>query len=175
MAYKRYITSKEVLLEEFGVEKLTERIIISPIEWKEELPDKWIERLKNEGYKIEEIIPGDRVLRKIDKNYKINNTLFLLTGRGLTESLDRFYVLCRNPDVKEIVFLGTCASFHEDLTNGDINIPEYVLAWENVSTEYVDNNEALPIADKELLNLVNSIAKETSIKDINTRNILFRN
>ncbi|BBL45375.1 hypothetical protein MJ1_0204 [Nanobdella aerobiophila] len=61
------------------------------------------------------------------------------------------------------------------MTNGDINIPEYVLAWENVSTEYVDNNEALPIADKELLNLVNSIAKETSIKDINTRNILFRN
>ncbi|BFI73794.1 purine nucleoside phosphorylase DeoD-type [Nanoarchaeota archaeon] len=168
--YKRLLSSPEVLLEEFGVEKLTERVIISPIEWVEALPDNWIERLKNEGYKIEEILKGDRIMRRIDKNYKINNTLFLITGRGLTESLDRFYILCNNPDVKEIIFLGIAASFHEDLTVGDINIPEYVLPWEFISTEYVDNNEALPIADKELLDRVTNIANEVTSKDIKIRN-----
>ncbi len=162
MVYKSLVTEPKVLREEFGVEELTERVFVSPIEWNRVLPDDWIERLKDEGYRICEILPGDRHLRKIEKNYRINNTLFLFVGRGLTEATDRFYILVRNPKVKEIIFLGTTASLVDFLDRGDVNIPKYALPWESVSSKYIDVSEAIPRANEELLSKVTEIAKEYS-------------
>jgi len=163
MVYKSLVQDPRVLKEEFGVENLTKRVIVCPIEWKRVFPDDWMERLK-EKFDVSEIIPGDHYLSKIDLNYKINNTLFLFIGRGLIEALDRLYILVRNPDVEEIIFVGSAASISEDLDTGDINIPMYALPLENISSLYVDISSAIPIATKELLEKATKIAKEKSRK-----------
>jgi len=164
MVYKNLVVSKEVLEGEFGVEELSERIFVSPIEWDRVLPDDWIERFKSKGYRVEEVIPEDPHLKKLEKNYRINNTLFLFVNRGVVESADRFYILVRNNKVREIIFLGTAASLIDELDRGDVNIPLYALAWENVSSKYVDVSEAVPKADEELLNKVTEIARKYSKK-----------
>jgi purine-nucleoside phosphorylase len=164
----KHIIDENVLKEEFGTSKLTKTIVVSPVKWNKTLPNDWIERLMKEGYEIEEFSPGDSYLRKIEKNYKINNTLFLFVGRGLTDVTDYFYMLTKNKNVEEIIFLGTGASLIDELDRGDINIPELVLPWENVSSKYVDVSEAIPTANKELLDKVTKIAKRVS--DVNVRN-----
>ena len=55
-------------LEEFGVEALTKRVIVCPIEWDRALPNDWIDRLSKE-YKVKAIKPGDRHLSKLENNY----------------------------------------------------------------------------------------------------------
>ncbi|MCW1299359.1 MAG: hypothetical protein QXD02_03505, partial [Candidatus Parvarchaeum sp.] len=75
MVYYSQVNKKEILIEEFGVEKLTKRVIICPIEWNRVLPDDWIDRLKKK-YKVETFKTGDRHLSKIEKNYRIKDTLF---------------------------------------------------------------------------------------------------
>ncbi len=164
MTYKNFVTKKEVLIEEFGVEKLTRRLIVSPIEWDRVFPKDWLKRLRKEGFKIEGFVSKDRHLSKIEKNYLINRTLFLFLGRGLTEFVDRAYILVRNPKVKEIIFVGSAASLVDFLDSGDVNIPKFALPWENISSNYVDVSEAVPKANEELLKKVTQIGRKIANK-----------
>ncbi|MCW1294385.1 MAG: hypothetical protein OH338_03195 [Candidatus Parvarchaeota archaeon] len=159
MVYYSQVNKKEILIEEFGVEKLTKRVIICPIEWNRVLPDDWIDRLKKK-YKVETFKTGDRHLSKIEKNYRIKDTLFLFINRGVAEATDRFYILAKNPKVKDIIFLGTAASLVDDLDAGDINIPKFVLPWEELSSEYVNAFEFLPVGNTELINNLTKRAKK---------------
>jgi len=104
------------------------------------------------------------IIKRLGVNHKINNTLFLFIERGLIEALDRLYILVRNPDIEEIIFVGSAASISEELDTGDINIPMYALPLENISSMYVDISSAIPIASKELLEKATKIAKEKSKK-----------
>ncbi len=159
MVYYSQVNKKEILIEEFGVEKLTKRVIVCPIEWNRVFPDDWIDRLKKK-YKVETFKTGDRHLTKIEKNYKIKDTLFLFINRGIAEATDRFYILAKNPKVKDIIFLGTAASLVDDLDAGDINIPKFVLPWEELSSEYVNAFEFLPVGNTELINNLTKRAKK---------------
>ena len=159
MVYYSQVNKKEILIEEFGVEKLTKRVIICPIEWNRVLPDDWIDRLKKK-YKVETFKTGDRHLSKIEKNYRIKDTLFLFINRGVAEATDRFYILAKNPKVKDIIFLGTAASLVDDLDAGDINIPKFVLPWEELSSEYVNAFEFLPVGNTDLINNLTKRAKK---------------
>ena len=159
MVYYSQVNKKQILMEEFGVEKLTKRVIICPIEWNRVLPDDWIDRLKKK-YKVETFKTGDRHLSKIEKNYRIKDTLFLFINRGVAEATDRFYILAKNPKVKDIIFLGTAASLVDDLDAGDINIPKFVLPWEELSSEYVNAFEFLPVGNTELINNLTKRAKK---------------
>ena len=159
MVYYSQVNKKEILIEEFGVEKLTKRVIVCPIEWNRVFPDDWIDRLKKK-YKVETFKTGDRHLTKIEKNYKIKDTLFLFINRGIAEATDRFYILAKNPKVKDIIFLGTAASLVDDLDAGDINIPKFVLPWEELSSEYVNAFEFLPVGNTDLINNLTKRAKK---------------
>ncbi len=159
MVYYSQVNKKEILIEEFGVEKLTKRVIVCPIEWNRVFPDDWIDRLKKK-YKVETFKTGDRHLSKIEKNYRIKDTLFLFINRGVAEATDRFYILAKNPKVKDIIFLGTAASLVDDLDAGDINIPKFVLPWEELSSEYVNAFEFLPVGNTELINNLTKRAKK---------------
>ena len=119
----------------------------------------WIDRLKKK-YKVETFKTGDRHLSKIEKNYRIKDTLFLFINRGVAEATDRFYILAKNPKVKDIIFLGTAASLVDDLDAGDINIPKFVLPWEELSSEYVNAFEFLPVGNTELINNLTKRAKK---------------
>ncbi|MCL4362772.1 hypothetical protein M1585_04800 [Candidatus Parvarchaeota archaeon] len=161
MVYYSQVNKKEILIEEFGVETLTKRVIVCPIEWDRVLPNDWIDRLSKE-YKVKAIKPGDRHLSKLENNYQIKDTLFLFMNRGIAEATDRFYILARNPKVKEILFLGTAASLVDDLDTGDINIPKFVLPWEELSSEYVNAFEFLPVGNNNLINELTKKAKAYS-------------
>lgn len=158
MVYYSQINKKEILIEEFGIEELTQIVIVCPIEWNRVLPDDWIDRLKKK-YKVETLKTGDRHLRKLENNYKIEDILFLFINRGIAEATDRFYILAKNPKVKEIMFLGTSASLVDDLDTGDINIPKFVLPWEELSSEYVNAFEFLPVGNNGLIEDLTKRAK----------------
>lgn len=134
-----------------------------PDRWNHVLPKDWIQRL-DKKYRIDEIEMGDHVLNKIEKNYRINGTLFLFIGRGIAEATDRFYIMARNAKVDEIIFLGTCASLVDDLDTGDINIPRFVLPWEDMSAEYVNAFEAIPKANESLVRKITETAEKASRK-----------
>jgi purine-nucleoside phosphorylase len=158
MVYKSLVNKKEVLLEEFGVSKLKSRVVVCPIEWKMVFPTDWVDQLKRE-YIVKEVIPGDNHLRKIEKNYIVKNTLFLFVNRGLSEATDRFYILVKNPAVKEIIFVGSAASLIDELDTGDINIPRFVLPWEDMSSGYVDSFSVMPKADESLIKKITENSK----------------
>ena len=158
MVYYSQVNKKEILIEEFGVEELTKRVIVCPIEWDRVFPNDWIDRLRKE-FKVEILKTGDRHLSKLENNYRIKDTLFLFINRGIAEATDRFYILAKNPKVKEIIFLGTSASLIDDLDTGDINIPKFVLPWEELSSEYVNAFEFLPVGNNVL---VDKLTKETN-------------
>ncbi|MCL4396864.1 hypothetical protein M1494_00770 [Candidatus Parvarchaeota archaeon] len=159
MVYYSQVNKTEILIEEFGVKQLTKRVIVCPIEWDRVFPNDWVERLGKE-YKVETLETGDRHLSKIEKNYKIKDTLFLFINRGIAEATDRFYILAKNPKVKDIIFLGTAASLVDDLDSGDINIPKFVLPWEELSSEYVNAFEFLPVGNADLINNLTKRAKK---------------
>ena len=62
------------------------------------------------------------------------------------------------------IFLGTAASLVDNLDAGDINIPRFVLPWEDISSEYVDTFEAIPKADESLVKKVTEKAKKYAAK-----------
>ncbi|MGC8533748.1 MAG: hypothetical protein ACP5MV_03950 [Candidatus Parvarchaeum sp.] len=159
MVYYSQINRKEILIEEFGIEQLNKRVIVCPIEWNRVLPDDWIERLSKE-YSIKTFKSCDRHSSKIESNYKIKDTLFLFINRGVAEATDRFYILAKNSKVKEIIFLGLAASLVDSLDAGDINIPKFVLPWEDISSDYVNAFEFLPVGDKALIDKLTKITKE---------------
>lgn len=163
MAYYSQINKKEILIEEFGIDELTKRVIVCPIEWTRVLPDDWIERLSKK-YKVETLKTGDRHLSKLENNYRVKDSLFLFINRGVAEATDRFYILAKNPKVKEIIFLGTAASLVDGLDAGDINIPKLVLPWEDLSSEYVNAFEFLPIGDNNLIDRLTRAAKKYAQK-----------
>ncbi len=157
MVYYSLVNKKEILKEEFGVEELTKRVIVCPIEWNKVLPDDWIDRLSKK-YKVQTIKSADSHLSKMENNYRIKNTLFLFINRGIAEAADRFYVLAKNPKVKEVIFLGSAASLVDDLDTGDINIPRFAIPWEDISSEYVNVFEFLPVGNE---NLIDELTKRT--------------
>ena len=157
MVYYSLVNKKEILKEEFGVEKLTKRVIVCPIEWSGVLPDDWVDRLSKE-YKVQAIKPGDRNLSKIESNYRIKDVLFIFINRGIAEATDRFYILAKNSEVKEIIFLGSAASLVDGLDTGDMNIPRFALPWEDISSEYVNAFEFLPVGNK---GLIDELTKRT--------------
>lgn len=158
MVYYSQINKKEILIEEFGIGELTKRVIVCPIEWNRVLPDDWIKRIEKE-YKVETLKTGDRHLNKLENNYRIKDTLFLFINRGIAEATDRFYILAKNPKVKEIIFLGTSASLVNNLDAGDINIPKFVLPWEELSSEYVNAFEFLPVGNNDIIDEITKRAK----------------
>ncbi len=160
MTYKDLVsdstTRNDYLIEEFGISErdLPERVVVAPIQYESMLPKDFTELLFKKGFKVEEYRPGDLVIRKIGKNYVISSGqrkfALLLLGRGVVEFSDRIYLLSTSPRVKDILFIGTAASLNPEVPKEDINIPELVIPFENVSALHVDVNRAVPRADRKL-------------------------
>jgi len=169
--YKDGIHSEDILLEEFGTNELSRRVVVTPVQWRRSLPEDWVGQLESEGFAVEKFLPRDKHLSKLETNYRINNTLFLFLGRGATEFSYRFFILVTHSQVREIIFLGIGASLVDSLNTGDINIPKLALPIEFTSLHFVGFSEALPIAAEDLLNEVTDIAgKYADEKDIKVAN-----
>ncbi len=160
---------KNIIKEQFGIEeeKISERVVVTPVPFNQVFPEDLEERLSRLGITSEWFEVRDPILRThhgnlfLEKNGKTGFLAFL--GRGLIDFTEKIRLLCLVPHVKEILFLGSAGSLQPNVMTGDLNIPQYAIPFEDISTIYVDVTRAVPEADPELWKAVVSLAKKTGL------------
>ena len=160
----------KVLQEELGFkeEELTPRIVVTPIPFSHVFPHDLEDRIAALGIHYEWRHVTDPLLRPhhgnllLEKDGKRGIVAFL--GRGLIDFTERIRLISLTSVVKEVLFLGSAGSLDSAFRTGDLNIPRYVIPFENISTIYVDVTRAVPKADETLYKEVHNIAKKTGLR-----------
>ena len=133
-----------------------------------QFPENFEEILVNMGIKVSRVNVGDQILKQFRGNLLLerdgNRGFIAFIGRGLIDFTERIRILSTISQVKDILFIGTAGSLSNEVLIGDLNIPKYVIPFENVSDFYVDPTIAIPQADEALLNEIYEYAKETGTK-----------
>ncbi len=159
----------QIFLDEFGMEenKLTPRVVVSPIPFKYIFPEDYEERLRNTGIAFHYVHPDDAILSAfhgnlvLEKDGRRGYVLFL--GRGVVEFTERIMMLSTSEKVRDILFLGSAGGI-KDLYTGDLVVPYAIIPFENVSDIYVDTVRHLPLPNDDLVKEVFDYAKETGLK-----------
>ncbi|WP_241208401.1 phosphorylase family protein [Saccharolobus islandicus] len=126
------------------------------------------ENLKKLGILIRKLEPKDMLLKSFGGNLLLekgkNKGLIAFIGRGLIEFTDRLRLLVSLESIKDLLFTGLAGSLSEEIITGDINIPKYVIPFENVSSFYANPSVAIPKADEDLWREVYEYSINTKVK-----------
>ncbi|BDC18823.1 purine-nucleoside phosphorylase [Acidianus sp. HS-5] len=174
MVYGNFIRNqgirRKVIKEELGIEEdeTPERVVVMPMPFSTQFPKNFEDTLTNLGIKVNKAEVGDQILREFGGNLLLekdgNRGLITFIGRGLIDFTERIRILATISRIKDILFIGTAGSLSNEILIGDLNIPKYVVPFENVSDFYVDPTIAIPQADEKLFNEIYEYARETGVK-----------
>ncbi|QXJ34463.1 phosphorylase family protein [Saccharolobus shibatae] len=162
---------KKALREEIGIEEeeeVPERIVVTPLPLITLFPKDFEENLKKLGISIRKLEPKDMLLKPFGGNLLLekgkNKGLIAFIGRGLIEFTDRLRLLVSLENIKDLLFTGLAGSLSEEIITGDINIPKYLIPFENVSSFYANPSVATPKADEDIWKEVYDYATKTKVK-----------
>ncbi|HII74558.1 TPA: purine-nucleoside phosphorylase [Sulfurisphaera tokodaii] len=174
MIFGDFIRNKEirkrVIKEELGAEEdeIPERVVVTPIPLNTQFPKNFEDILINMGIKVNRLKVGDQILQQFQGNLFLEKDgsrgFIAFIGRGLIDFTERIRILATISQIKDILFIGTAGSLSNEILIGDLNIPKYVVPFENISDFYVDPTAAIPQADETLLDEIYEYAKETEAK-----------
>jgi purine-nucleoside phosphorylase len=148
---------KNALREEIGIEEeeeVPERVVVTPLPLAKLLAKDFEGKLKKLGISTRKLEPKDAILNPLGGNLLLergnSKGLIAFIGRGLIEFTDRLRLLVSLESIEDLLFTGLAGSLSEEITTGDINIPKYVVPFENVSSFYANPSVAIPKADESL-------------------------
>jgi len=173
MIYRDLVKNEElkrrIIKSEFGIEEseFPDKIIVTPLPVENTFPDDFEERLKEMNIEYKWFKSHDYQLKPFKGNLyvkKDNKSGFIIfTGRGLIDFTERIRILCLIENIKEILFLGSAGSLDDNVITGDINIPRYIIPFEDVSSWYIDISEAIPKADEHLFNKILELSSDAKV------------
>jgi len=149
----------KVVYDLFGLhlKEIPKNIVICPFNFNNIFGKKWIYKIKRDGFEIKRIKIPDHYFGKIGKNLLVEKRklFFCIGGRGASDFADSAFLLCRIPQVKKIIFVGTAAGIGKNITPG-IHIPLSCKRLEKVLEVLIPMRYSAK-ADKELFNQIHNI------------------